>query len=245
MSKSLHNKLVDSNRIVSFGCSLTYGEELSDATPDGNKFSYKAYPARIADYYECDYTSYAKPGYSNESILRTLHDYITSDYTKKDAVVIGWSGIDRTEFYNKVTGDFMALSPGSLEALNSSANIFNFTRRGGKSYKQLIDAYKVISKYNDNANSLNAFTRHLFYAQSALAFRKIPFIMVNTMDIKTNALNIEFSDYRNLYTFRSFMKMAVCYDKENGKNKMKPNGHPNEEIHHEWANELIEWINHV
>ena len=245
MLKSLHNKLVASNRIVSFGCSLTYGEELSDATPDGNKYSYKAYPARIADYYECDYTSYAKPGYSNESIIRTLHDYITNDYTKKDAVVIGWSGIDRTEIYNKTTGDFMSLSPGSLENLNSSVNIFNFTRRAGKSFKQIINAYKVICKYNNNTNSLNNFTRHLFYAQSALAFRKIPFIMVNTMDIKLNALNIDFSDYKNFYTLRSFMNMAVCFDKENGKNNIKPNGHPDEEIHNEWANELIKWISYV
>lgn len=236
MLKSLNDSLTNSNRIVSFGCSLTYGEELFDSTPDGLNYSNEAYPAIIARYYKCNYISYAKPGYSNDSILRTLHWYLQNECKENDAVLIGWSGIDRIELYNNVTMDYMSLSPGSLESLQRSTKLFNFSSTAEKSFDEIIDIYKVILKYNDDKNTIDTFIRNVFYAQCALQSKNIPCIMVKAMDIDVEI------DNENFYSTRSFMEMSSYYNKDHNNMHMKPNGHPNEEMHAAWGNELINWI---
>ena len=76
------------------GCSFTWGDELSNrnsryASLLSNKLNYE-----LVDNSMC--------GSSNERILRTTFDYLQDPKTDLEnlLVVIGWSGISRTELYN-------------------------------------------------------------------------------------------------------------------------------------------------
>lgn len=230
----LKSSLENSKRIVSFGCSLTYGEELEDSTPDGLNFSKLSYAALIAKSVDGDYYSYARPGNGNDSILRKLHSYIKNSYQQGDFVIIGWSSISRIELFNNVTNDYMSLSPGSLESLNNSAKIFNFDNHAQRSVTEIIKAYQTILKFDSDHTKKDGFKQSVFYATCAMQQHDIPFVMIKAMDIDVEC------NQNNFYDKRSFMEASHYYNKDTGQ-PFKQKGHPDERMHQHFAGEILDW----
>ena len=82
-----------SKHIVSFGDSFIYGSELEN-NDDGSK----AWPGVIAKRLECNYTTRAVPGCSNDHIARQIYSYFSNN-SKDVLAVINWTWIERFEFY--------------------------------------------------------------------------------------------------------------------------------------------------
>jgi hypothetical protein len=88
-------------KLKSFGCSFIFGSDLADdgrdlpfATP-----SQLTWPAHLARHLGRNYECYARPGSGNLQILeRMLNQAATSSST--DLFVIGWTWIDRFDYYD-------------------------------------------------------------------------------------------------------------------------------------------------
>jgi hypothetical protein len=85
------------NRLITFGCSLTYGHGLPDCVIDG-KFpgpvpSSLAWPKLISEMMNRECVNMAKPGSSNDKIMHAIINF--ENFTKDDHVIILWSFVHR------------------------------------------------------------------------------------------------------------------------------------------------------
>ena len=80
-------------RLVTFGCSLTYGQWLDDCVPpdDENPSTY-AWPNIIANKFDLRLSNLSEPGSSNKQIWKTILD---TKLSANDLVIIQWSHVDR------------------------------------------------------------------------------------------------------------------------------------------------------
>jgi len=88
-------------KLKSFGCSFIYGSDLADEKNyPGNQASAFSWPALLAKQINLKYECYARPGSGNLSILERIIEQ-SIDATKNDIFIIGWSWIDRFDYYDK------------------------------------------------------------------------------------------------------------------------------------------------
>jgi hypothetical protein len=83
-------------RLITFGCSLTYGHGLEDCWtksghPTINPSKY-AWPQLVADELEIECLNFSQPGASNKYILYTLQNFV---FQKNDIVLCLWSHAER------------------------------------------------------------------------------------------------------------------------------------------------------
>lgn len=86
-------------KLKSFGCSFIFGSELADDGRDGPYAtpSQLTWPSHLAHYLNYDYQCFARPGSGNLQILeQTLTQ---AAYNTHDLFVIGWTWIDRFDYY--------------------------------------------------------------------------------------------------------------------------------------------------
>jgi hypothetical protein len=83
--------------LKSFGCSFIYGCDLPDE--DYSNHSQLSWPALLAQAKGIDYSCYAKPGSGNLQILHSILNEI-GNVGPGDFFVIGWSWIDRFDYYD-------------------------------------------------------------------------------------------------------------------------------------------------
>lgn len=108
------------NRVVVFGCSLIFGDELKDFE-HLNKYrtSNLVWPALVAKHFNVPIVNRSLSAASNDFIFRELHRYMSypkqptydwnipapidfrAVHSPKDLVIVQWSGIDRIEQYNE------------------------------------------------------------------------------------------------------------------------------------------------
>lgn len=84
-------------RLIVFGCSLTYGHGLPDCfippNKPGNSHSNLSWPMHVAKYMNRTCVNKARPGSSNK---RIWNEVINFEYQPNDIVIIQWSFVDRT-----------------------------------------------------------------------------------------------------------------------------------------------------
>jgi len=88
--------VVEIKRLVTFGCSNTYGHGLADCynsngTPGPNP-SIQAWPFLFAQKYKLGVSNEAEPGISNKQIYKKILEY---SFRKGDLVIVLWSYINR------------------------------------------------------------------------------------------------------------------------------------------------------
>ncbi len=87
-------------KLKSFGCSFIFGTDLSDEIiAPGNFASKLTWPALIAKELDLEYECYAKPGSGNLCCLEKIIEQ-ASISTDSDIFVIGWSWIDRFDYFD-------------------------------------------------------------------------------------------------------------------------------------------------
>ena len=86
--------------LKSFGCSFIFGSDLADdgrdlPVPTPSQFTW---PALLAKHLTMNYNCYARPGSGN---LQTLERILNQATENSDLFVIGWTWIDRFDYYNR------------------------------------------------------------------------------------------------------------------------------------------------
>ena len=88
-------------RLVTFGCSLTYGHGLEDCFEPpqmpGPKHSNLAWPTIVANKFNLKLENRSEPGLSNRGIL---HKILEFRYRKNDVIVVMWTNVFR---WSKIT----------------------------------------------------------------------------------------------------------------------------------------------
>jgi hypothetical protein len=79
-------------RLLTVGCSFTYGEELSDP-------STHSWPALLANEFDYELTNLGKCGGSNDYIFRSTVEYTVDD--RYDLVTVQWTEPSRAEVWNE------------------------------------------------------------------------------------------------------------------------------------------------
>jgi hypothetical protein len=99
-------------KLKSFGCSFIFGTDLSDDSRDQPRPtpSQLTWPAHLAKYLNRTYECYARPGAGNLQILEQILNQIPESGSS-DIFVIGWTWIDRFDYYDAHWNPKKTLSP--------------------------------------------------------------------------------------------------------------------------------------
>jgi hypothetical protein len=217
-------------KLKSFGCSFIFGSELSDEAGDtpgeGYKhFSRLTWPAHLAQYLNATHECFAKPGAGN---LQILEQILTQSTTKDvDLFVIGWTRIDRFDYYNSEFAgspwkEWSTIMPVDTNAV---AKIY---------YRDLH------SEYRDKFTCLS----YIKLAIDTLNQKDIPFIMTHMDNLlfdqqcHTTPAVLDLQEYIKPYmtTFKgqSFLEWSCAHGYP-----VSEKWHPLEEAHQAAANYLI------
>jgi len=139
-------------QLKSFGCSFIYGTELADCSDSASQCTW---PALLAQNLNYDYECYARGGSGNLRILEQVLSQVGVS-NSFDLFVIGWTWIDRFDYYSGTPGQWWkTIRPGNTDAVS-------------------LNYYKDIhSEYIDKFTSLC----HIKLAIDTLQQHNIPFIM--------------------------------------------------------------------
>jgi len=98
-------------QLKSFGCSFIFGSDLADDGFRTNRptASQLTWPAHLARHFKMDYQCYARPGAGNLQILEQVLNQATSN--EPAVFVIGWTWIDRFDYYDSAWTGRSSLSP--------------------------------------------------------------------------------------------------------------------------------------
>lgn len=87
-------------RLITFGCSFTYGQGLPDCLTNEDGPSQYAWPSLLANRLDRKLVNASSPGSSN---LEILHQILNFQFKKDDLAVVMWTVFDRdTAFYKKL-----------------------------------------------------------------------------------------------------------------------------------------------
>lgn len=100
--------------LKSFGCSFIFGSDLVD---DGRNGLYATasnftWPSLLANHLNYSYSCYARPGAGNLQICEQVLNQVSTG-TDQDLFVIGWTWIDRFDYYNSNYNSKQKKSPWS------------------------------------------------------------------------------------------------------------------------------------
>lgn len=97
-------------RLIAFGDSFTFGNDLHDWNEHTHTSSLSTWPALLAKSLMLDYVCVAEPGSSNSSIARQV---LSFDFDQTDVVILNWTWINRWDFFNGT--DWETLRPSGTE----------------------------------------------------------------------------------------------------------------------------------
>ena len=103
--------------LLTNGCSFTWGAELNDRELRFGRL--------LSKKLDCNLVDLSENGSSNERILRTTFDYLNnSDVNLNELiVVIGWSGISRTEYF---TSGWVKMTPTMIGTNEVATNYYSY-----------------------------------------------------------------------------------------------------------------------
>jgi hypothetical protein len=98
-------------KLKSFGCSFTYGSDLSDCLPqfDVEGYSKKTWPALLAQSQGLEYECHAYPGIGNLQIMNSV--LTQAELCDPAKFIINWTWIDRFDYLDPMNETFLTLRP--------------------------------------------------------------------------------------------------------------------------------------
>lgn len=134
--------------LLANGDSNTYGYGLSEQETNPHQWPRNdadkiyaltnSWPAKLAEKLQCDHANLARPGSSNDRIVRTTMQYLAKHGTKDTVLIIGWTEPSRREVH--VDFDITRVYP-------------NEEPTGYKAFLANSDEMQTQMKYNSNAVS--------------------------------------------------------------------------------------------
>ena len=212
-------------KLKSFGCSFIYGSDLPDEIIlPGSRASNYSWPALIADQTGLTYECYARPGTGNLRILERIIEQSISN-NSSDLFVIGWTWIDRFDYYNNNNDINYTIMP------MQNTNLANFY------YKN------VHSQYRDKLTTLI----HIRSAVDLLQQKQIPFIMtcmdnlIFETEWHTSQAIKDLQEYVTPYITNFDNKTFLEWSQENNF-PISPTLHPLKEAHQAGAKLMLSKI---
>ena len=98
-------------KIKSFGCSFTFGSDLSDCVYNTGFLDYSrlTWPALLAKHFGLEYECHAKPGIGN---LQILDSVLAQAHLNDPAFfIINWTWLDRFDYIQPINETFLTLRP--------------------------------------------------------------------------------------------------------------------------------------
>ena len=204
------------------GCSFTWGDELSNRN--------SRYASLLANKLNCELVDNSMCGASNERILRTTLDYLQDPKTDLEnlIVVIGWSGISRTEIYDNgwdtITPTMMGTDKRAIEYYQW---IQSEQQDNLKFYNQVLLLQLWLEKHN-----VKYFMFRIDSGQVKMVVKDGSNREVSDGYDTTHLSQQQIKDI-NLKAFPSYISNTLTfreYGIQNG-GGLKPKGHPNEKSH--------------
>ena len=156
-------------KIVTFGDSFTYGEELADRS--------SAWGQQLANLMGVDCLNLGEPGVSNDRIVSNILTHFTSsDFDAADIIAIGWTSPGRVEYADE-QGSF-CLWPGCNAAKYDRANPW----RG--------ELAKYQDQYHNTKWLTQRYVQQVALIQGFLAHQGVRYVMCDT---------VKNEYYKNLY----------------------------------------------
>ena len=148
--------------LKSFGCSFIFGSDLLDSTANSEIYvpSQHTWPAHVAQHLNFEYECHACPGSGNLQILERLLNQLPTT-TSSDLVVVGWTWIDRFDYYHGNHDSGSGLSPWITIMPTDDTDL-------AKTYYR-----DLHSEYKDKFNCLS----YIRLAIDSLKQKNIPFVM--------------------------------------------------------------------
>lgn len=148
-------------KLVTFGDSFTYGEELSDRN--------SAWPQQLANKLNYQLLNFGQPGTCNDSMVRKLLEFLSDPCENTDVglVAIAWSSPGRKEYADEA--GVYTIWPG--------ANASKF-KKELPWREQLVD---YINEYHNTKWFCQNYVNNVIIAQSILRDRNIPYVMLDIM----------------------------------------------------------------
>ena len=208
--------------LYSNGCSFTWGDELSNRN--------SRYASLLANKLNCELVDNSMCGASNERILRTTLDYLQDPKTDLEnlIVVIGWSGISRTEIYDNgwdtITPTMMGTDKRAIEYYQW---IQSEQQDNLKFYNQVLLLQLWLEKHN-----VKYFMFRIDSGQVKMVVKDGSNREVSDGYDTTHLSQQQIKDI-NLKTFPSYISNTLTfreYGIQNG-GGLKPKGHPDEKSH--------------
>ena len=204
------------------GCSFTWGDELSNRN--------SRYASLLANKLNCKLVDLSMNGSSNERILRTTFDYLQDPKTDLEnlIVVIGWSGISRTEIYNNGWDTITPTMIGTDErATEYYTHIQSEQQDNLNFYYQVLILQMWLEKHN-----VKYFMFRIDSGQVKMVVKDGSNKEVSDGYDTTHLSQQQIKDI-NLKTFPSYISNTLTfreYGIQNG-GGLKPKGHPDEKSH--------------
>ena len=217
--------------LLTNGCSFTWGAELDDRELRFGRL--------LSNKLDCNLVDLSENGSSNERILRTTFDYLNnSDVNLNELiVVIGWSGISRTEYF---TSGWVKMTPTMIGTNEVATNYYSYMQSEQqdnlKFYNQVLLLQLWLEKHN-----VRYFMFRIDDGQTKMMIkdgsqREVVdgFDTEYLTESQVNSINLDnFPSYiDNDYTFREFAL-------QNG-GGLKPNRHPDEKSHKLFTEHIYE-----
>jgi hypothetical protein len=148
--------------LKSFGCSFIFGSDLLDNTANSeiSAPSQRTWPAHVARHLNVEYECHAMPGSGNLQILERLLNQLPTT-TSSDLIVVGWTWIDRFDYYHDNHDSASGLSPWITIMPTDDTDL-------AKTYYQ-----DLHSEYKDKFNCLS----YIKLAIDSIKQKNIPFVM--------------------------------------------------------------------
>jgi hypothetical protein len=203
-------------RLVTFGDSYTYGDELINP-------AVSAWPVLVADKFSCKLLNLAKPGFSNDAILEQILD---QDLNSNDIVVVCFSHYTRLYFEDKL-GWFTTITEIEQDQI----------------FRE--DLSKLLIATVSDEWLFKRWLKQIIYLQEYLKSKDIKFLftVANLNDIDVDQRYKSYTALMNQIDKKTFLgNQNQTFEDIT---KTLPRGefrHPLEQAHVEFANFLIEYM---
>lgn len=202
-------------RLVTHGCSFTYGEELSNAS--------LAWPYILADKIGAKVTNLAQPGYSNDAMIQDLlkEDLVDS------FVIVAWTSYLRVQMVDK--DGWFTISPGKIH-------------RKKNDNEQRVRFSELAARLIDEGWLYERWLTHVVLLQSYLKQHDIDYRFINTFDNQKHIREHELLTQIDTDKFIGWPHDGIvewAYPCSLG-----PRGHPLEDGHQKIAETLYEHVDY-
>ena len=199
-------------RLITHGCSFTYGEELADP-------ALSCWPRLVADHFGLELINLAKPAYSNDLMMGDIVDTKINHTTYHDLVIIAWTSHARVGLHD--SDGWFTIRPNA---------------RDNQSHRYEINQSLV--KHLEPNWLLDRWLQQVILMQSYLENRHAAYLFMSAFDnLNSMSKKRPLVDMVRQRNFVGWPRKQIV-DMIHG-TPLAPRGHPSESGHRKVADEFI------